>query len=138
MSKREMSISLPLDADGFLRRECPACERECKWFYSEDSEPVPTEGYACPYCGQRALPEEWFTKAQAEFAARSAGSEVLGPILDQFKGSGFKVTKDPPPAPLTEVNDMRRVDFACHPKEPIKVREDWHQSVRCIICGTTQ
>ena len=133
-----MSIALPLDADGFLRRQCPGCERECKWFYSEDSEPVPAEGYACPYCGQRAMPDHWFTEAQAEFLTRSAGSEMLGPILDEFKSSGFKVEKDPPPAPLAEVNDMRWVDFVCHPKEPIKVREDWQQPVHCIICGTTE
>lgn len=131
----EIPISLPLDTDGFLRRECPACERESKWLYSEDSEPMPEQGYACPYCAQRALPDQWWTKAQAEFATRSAGSEVLGSIMDRFKGPGFEVSKEPPPRPLTEINDMRRVDFSCHPTEPIKVREDWQQPVYCIVCA---
>ena len=131
----EMSISLPLNADGFLRRECPACERESKWLYSERSEPVPDDGYACPYCAKRADADHWWTPAQAEYAARSAGTEVLGSIMDQFKGSGFTVNKEPPPPPLTEVNDMRRVDFTCHADEPVKVREDWEGPVHCIICA---
>ena len=136
VTDRAISVSLPLDADGFLRRECPACERELKWWHSEDSDPAPDTGYTCPYCTLRAGPNEWFTKAQADFMTRSAGNEVLGPLLDQFKSSGFRVTRDPPPAPLTEINDMRRVDFPCHPSEPIKVREDWTQPVHCIVCGT--
>ena len=24
-------MEIPLDSDGFLRRECPTCEREFKW-----------------------------------------------------------------------------------------------------------
>jgi hypothetical protein len=32
----QLSMSLPLDGDGFLRRECPTCEREFKWLPSPD------------------------------------------------------------------------------------------------------
>lgn len=51
-----LSMSLPLDSDGFLRRECPTCERELKWLVSADDEDdedggVPDGGYFCPYCG---------------------------------------------------------------------------------------
>ncbi len=54
-----LSMSLPLDGDGFLRRECPTCEREFKWLPSPQhgegdaaaasDEPAP-ERYFCPYC----------------------------------------------------------------------------------------
>jgi hypothetical protein len=37
--------------------------------------------------------------------------------------------------PLTEADDMTRVDFACHPSEPLKVLDDWRKAVRCLICG---
>ena len=37
--------------------------------------------------------------------------------------------------PLTEDDDMTRVDFACHPSEPVKVLDDWHRPVSCLICG---
>lgn len=133
----ELEVPMPLDADGFLRRACPSCERESKWLPSEDSDPVPPEGYACPYCGQRAGPDEWFTEAQREFLMGTAGSEILGPMLDRFTSiPGFTVTHADPPVPLTEPDDMRRVDFACHPKEPVKALDDWTGPVRCIICGS--
>ncbi len=37
MSDDEVSfrMTIPLDSDGFLRRECPTCEREFKWQPSE-------------------------------------------------------------------------------------------------------
>jgi hypothetical protein len=63
----EPSVSFPLDTDGFLRRECPTCEREFKWHHSEDegdSEPMADSGYFCPYCAVQAPPESWFTKPQ--------------------------------------------------------------------------
>jgi hypothetical protein len=37
--------------------------------------------------------------------------------------------------PLTEADDMRRVDFECHPSVPIKVLDEWDRSVYCLICG---
>ena len=31
MSTRNIAITLPVDKDGFLRRECPSCKRQFKW-----------------------------------------------------------------------------------------------------------
>jgi hypothetical protein len=25
-------VAMPLDSDGFLRRECPTCQQQFKWF----------------------------------------------------------------------------------------------------------
>jgi hypothetical protein len=47
-------------------------------------------------------------------------------------------TTDIPPEadPLVETDDMQRVDFECHPNEPVKVLEDWGRDVHCLICGS--
>jgi hypothetical protein len=135
MSDFSLQVPLPLDNDGFLRRACDACRREFKWRPSDDSEPMPADGYACPYCAERSGADSWFTDAQAEFVTRTAGAEVLGPMLDKYETQGFKVTKADPPTPLFEPNDMRRVVFECHPKEPIKVLDEWNEPVHCLICG---
>ncbi|MCY3733741.1 MAG: hypothetical protein OXG42_05625, partial [Chloroflexi bacterium] len=37
--------------------------------------------------------------------------------------------------PVFEPNDMRRVDFSCHPAEPVKVDEAWAGPVHCLCCG---
>jgi hypothetical protein len=36
---------------------------------------------------------------------------------------------------MTEMDDMRRVDPACHPEEPFKVLDDWSGPVYCLLCG---
>ena len=67
-----LSMAIPVDSDGFLRRECPTCEREFKWLpASEDDEEaadVSDGGYFCPYCGVQAPADAWFTEAQLAFA----------------------------------------------------------------------
>jgi hypothetical protein len=48
-----LSVPMPLDPDGFLRRECPTCERQFKWMAATEEDegtPQPEGGYYCPYC----------------------------------------------------------------------------------------
>jgi hypothetical protein len=54
----DIPITLPLDSDGFLRRECPKCEREFKW-HEGPTEDRPQDWndppvYWCPLCGSRS------------------------------------------------------------------------------------
>jgi hypothetical protein len=142
------SVSVPLDGDGFLRRECPTCEREFKWLHSEDGTAgdIDPAGYYCPYCAVQAN-DGWLTKAQVEIAQAAVMRDVVDPMLDKFgrdlqrSTSGmFKVNtsrdRSPEPPELSEPDDMRRVDFPCHPSEPLKVLDDWAGPVHCLICGT--
>jgi hypothetical protein len=150
-----LEMSMPLDSDGFLRRECPTCIREFKWLHTPQEEgnaaPVANGGYFCPYCGVQAEAGTWLTQAQADLAQNLLAAKVVGPMLeklgDSFKSVGRRsgglikaeLKYDPPeePDPLTEIDDMIRVDFECHPTEPVKVLEDWDKPVRCLICGQT-
>jgi hypothetical protein len=48
MSEVQIPMSVPLDSDGFIRRECPTCERELKWRPTSEGEegaPTPEGGY---------------------------------------------------------------------------------------------
>lgn len=136
-----IAVSVPVDSDGFLRRECPTCEREFKWLPSDDedsSEQPDPGGYFCPYCGVQAPTGDWLTQAQAEYLRAIAIRRVVDPKLDELERSGLKMkrSRSEEPAELTEDDDMRRIDFACHPGEPLKVLEEWEQPVLCLICGT--
>jgi hypothetical protein len=154
----EISIpmALPLDEDGFLRRECPTCKREFKCIVAEDEDdatPAPPEGYYCPYCAVQAPPGSWWTKAQVEAVQGLAYREIVSPELDKLKrsveqlnrgGGGLlgisaklDVPEDPEEPPMDETgpDDMRRVDIACHPDDPVKVLERWDRSVHCMVCG---
>jgi len=112
-----MSISLPVDSDGFLRRACKACSREFKWLHSRDVEEAANPCH-CPYCGQPG--DDWTTDEQYERLASFCST------MDGF------VSND---GPLQEPNDMRVITPVCHPTAPIKIQEEWTGSTHCLICG---
>jgi hypothetical protein len=146
---QSIEMSVPLDEDGFLRRECPTCEREFKWFNSPEGqgEPLPMGGYYCPYCRVQGPPDAWWTKEQLEHAENRVARDIVGPEFERMardlKRSSrnslirIDITHETPPEldPLVEPNDMRRVDFPCHPTEPLKVLDDWTRPVHCMICS---
>jgi len=153
VSEHHTSMSVPVDSDGFLRRECPTCEREFKWLPTpEGEEPTqaPDGGFFCPYCPVQADAGNWFTKAQIDQATAIMYDEVVAPEFAAFKKtveamntSGglidiraeLSIEEPDPPAPLEESDDMRRVDFPCHSGEPVKVLDSWEREVHCMVCG---
>lgn len=140
-------VSLPLDNDGFLRRECPNCEREFKWFNQadDDSDIELASQYFCPRCGDPADTDAWWTPAQLEYSHESAGGAIEEAVTEAVDGM-FKGLKLQPnrsfsldlgtPDPLTEQDDMVIVEPPCHAQEPLKVPEDATGKIFCLICGT--
>lgn len=149
----ETSISLPLDDDGFLRRECPHCLRQFKWHNgpaNEEAEQQPTPpAYYCPLCGQPAGQDSWWTHEQLEYAEGMAAPMVAQAVEEELK-SAFKSSRskslriemtghmDTPdlPLPLVEQNDMMMVVSPCHSWEPIKVPDDHTGALHCLVCGS--
>lgn len=133
--KLSFGMTIPLDSDGFLRRECPACERDFKWRPSETEAEEHVEpddaGYFCPYCGVQAPTDAWLTQAQLALAQSIVAREVIGPMVSKLGAYQAPGKLDA----LTEVDDMTLIVFQCHPPEPLKVLEDWRRAVRCLICG---
>jgi len=135
-------MSIPLD-EGFLRRACPSCQREFKWHYGPtDDRPasfVDPPVYFCPYCGNSAPPDQWWTEGQREHALQVTGSHAGEIIRELLDDSPFIVRSSDdgpePPSPLIEPHDMVTVQSPCHPWEPIKVLEDWNDPLHCLLCG---
>lgn len=67
----DVSVHLPLDRDGFLRRQCPHCNLQFKWHdgpASEEAEAAEVPAaYYCPLCGSPAETDRWFTDEQVEY-----------------------------------------------------------------------
>lgn len=143
-------MTLPLD-NGFLRRECPFCIRQFKW-HSGPTDDRPEDAidppvYFCPYCGESAQPDQWWTKEQIEYTRKFALIEGSKIVKDKFKDlekksrdSFIKIkvgnTNEPePPSALHEPNDMTLVQSPCHPWEPFKVLDDWSEPLHCLVCG---
>jgi hypothetical protein len=157
VSDVSIPMTLPLDTAGFLRRECPNCNKQFKWYSSEEADTAgdelivtvgSSEAYYCPYCHTPAPSNAWWTQEQIEYARELAAAEVMRPMLGNFgadleqlnrPGSlisfNVQVPDMPRPDPLTEPDDMVRVDLPCHPEEPLKVDETWTSDVACLVCG---
>lgn len=144
-------VSIPLDTDGFLRRECPTCVSQFKWFSQneDDVQAEPVDQYFCPLCGVPADTGNWWTPDQLEHVRAVAAPEVVrllkngvgdafrdiaGMTVEQTRGSGPDV---PSPDSLFETDDMVIVESHCHPNEPVKVPEDRTGRVHCLVCGST-
>lgn len=138
-----VTVSLPTDSDGFVSQECPACDKLFKVIFGEGSQrPI---GH-CPYCGH-ADQDCWWTQAQADYLAATAGREIAGPLLDDFarrvnraNSSGgllkisAKVQHDPRPSQPEEPDEpMSVASFPCC-GERIK-HDGATASLHCIICG---
>ena len=146
----ELRITLPLD-NGFLRRECPHCKRQFKWHDGPiDARPSDTPEppfYHCPYCGDPAPPDAWWTEEQLEHAEQAVAGPALRAVEDELRTATKKASTNfiklsvqdvavpPPPDPLVEPGDMTAVESPCHPWEPVKVADDWNGPLRCLVCG---
>lgn len=146
----DILINFPLDADGFIRRECPACEREFKWFDGA-TEDRPNDWndppvYWCPLCGRSSNHDQFYTTEQVKYIEQSMAGPAADLVNDEldniFRGmKGFTVKKSggaerpEPPTPLTEPNDMNQLQSPCHPWEPVKIPENSASPYYCLVCG---
>jgi hypothetical protein len=146
----KVPIELPLDDDGFLRRECPVCEQQFKWYVHQDGDPDAelVEQYCCPLCGEMSGLDAWCTPDQLDYA-QGAASPVLDQYVSDMMAEAFKGLKNlkfepnrdftlgiPAPDPIAEPNDMVIAEPPCHPNEPVKVPEASTGRLHCLICGT--
>jgi endogenous inhibitor of DNA gyrase (YacG/DUF329 family) len=145
-----IQVSLPLDSDGFLRRECPRCRRQFKWHSGPANEEAESHSrpsaYSCPLCGQPAADDSWNTAEQADLIERAAAPIALGLVQDEleamFRGMrGFEFKRGngvvaDPADPLVEADDMTIVTSPCHGYEPVKVPDEHTGALYCLICGS--
>lgn len=146
-----MELELPLDSHGFLRRQCPRCEREFKWHHGPTGE-VPNDApdpdtYFCPYCGESAGADEWWTAEQVEAIQAAALYDVMPKLRNDLQDavrplnkSGFvkafvRFESATPPPPMNEQDDMVALASPCHSYEPVKVDIAWSGLLHCLICG---
>lgn len=146
-----ISVSLPLDSDDFLRRQCPHCQGEFKWHHGPANDVAeaqpPPPSYYCPLCGEPAAPDDWTTYAQLDYARGVALPAALrhaqDELADMFRGSKHIKYQpgsgsDFPDAPtqLVEPDDMRIIASPCHSWEPVKLPEELNGPFHCLVCGS--
>lgn len=180
MSIVSFRIELPLDSDGFLRRECPLCVRQFKVETQEDDRQSlvqrELEAYLlqegpeiraesadatgtdekesepwCPYCGQTAPRDKWWTQEQIAYIhvfaynimAQIVNEQLIRPMKREFSGrrTGFvsikfdgKEMEYQQPWISPEPDDMTVHALPCCGLR-VKLEDDWSQTVYCHQCG---
>lgn len=146
----EVSVPIPRDSDGFIRRECPHCMRQFKWHDGPANEEAehhaPPATYSCPLCGQPAAVDSWSTAQQVELAQQTAMPQFMEMIQDDLeamfrgvKGMTYRRGGDEiidQSEPLTESDDMVIVASPCHGYEPVKIPKDHTGPLYCLVCGS--
>ena len=145
-----IQVSVPLDSDGFLRRECPHCGQQFKWHNGPANAEAESQhrpvAYSCPLCGQPAADDSWNTPEQVELFKRAAMPVALEAAQDELesmfrgmKGFTYQRGRDEvvePAEPLVEPDDMTIVTSPCHDFEPVKVPDNRTGTLYCLICGS--
>lgn len=86
----QFSIAIPPDEEGLVGRECPIVE--CEGYFKLQpgtgltGRNLPTH---CPYCGHVAASNNFFTKAQIEYAKSVALRKVTDALVKDLKGLEF-------------------------------------------------
>ena len=82
-----IQVSIPLDDDGYLDRECPhsECESQFKILADDWSEKVRDEEVFCPICGHTAESDQWLTQEQVEHVQNVGMREVQKALGNAMK-----------------------------------------------------
>lgn len=85
-----ISISIQPDEQGFLGKECPNSDCE-GYFKVQPGTGLTEEGLPvhCPYCGTSAPQDQFFTKAQIEYAQSVALHQITGAFFRDLKSMEF-------------------------------------------------
>lgn len=113
----QFSIPIPPDEKGYIGRECPECERYFKITPGTGltGENLPCH---CPYCGHSASQDQFFTKAQIEYAKSVVINKVTGAVIKDLKslefnhrpkgpfGIGFSMKVEGRPRPIRHYSEL--------------------------------
>lgn len=84
----QFEISILPDENGYIGRECPECEQYFKITFGTGiigGDPI----CHCPYCGHSADHDQFFTKAQIEYAESIVINKVTGALIQDLKSPEF-------------------------------------------------
>jgi Zn finger protein HypA/HybF involved in hydrogenase expression len=81
-----VSVTIPLDENGMMGRECLECEQ---YFKLKPGTGLETDNCHCPYCDYEGNSDTFWTQAQLEYAKsvamQQAFNKIVKPELDKLK-----------------------------------------------------
>lgn len=129
---KSMSIDIPLDADGYLGRECP--QKDCEGYFKirpTTSKRAEGGSLHCAYCGHCGRMDSFWSKAQIEYAKSIALRMFTDALHKDLKSFEFEHK----PQGLLGIGISLKVE----PHRPVLIRhyqeESLETAVACENCG---
>lgn len=135
LDQTKAEVSLPLDEDGYLDRECPNgnCQFQFK-IHAEDWKSIcRDEEVFCPLCRHAAPAKSWFTKDQADKINRTIQSVFGGAIRRGMKADADQWNRRQPSNSLIKIR-MSVQSSAPPIVLPISAAEPMRQKTTCTQC----
>ncbi|MGE7546067.1 hypothetical protein [Sporosarcina newyorkensis] len=138
-------ISLRLDDEGLLRKECPYCKIEYKVFPESETEEIQIKSY-CPLCGLYSSWEQQFTQDQVEHlnqviqnSASDLLNKSLGNMKKKIRNSPIKMKLTPlekvDPKTLIEIKDFTQITTGCCSESVFLEYPGIANIIYCTKCG---
>jgi predicted RNA-binding Zn-ribbon protein involved in translation (DUF1610 family) len=121
-----MSISIPLDGEGYLLLQCPSCGQYFK-VRSEDYESDDVEELWCPACGLKN--DSFWTEEVLALAKAKAMNKFVGDLQEELSKIGSSSTR------RSFLRMSVKTDLAKEREGEILPAVDAYQTVVCGFCG---
>lgn len=144
MSDEKISISIPLDEDGFLELQCPFCNE----VFRLDNDEVQSDdvlGIFCPNCGLTGELNDFYTDdviESAQIAAMNLAKEMLNESFKKMekKSGGFfkvkeKLKTEPEKIIFLKNKDVEPMFFTCCEKSAKVSFNLKENGAYCPYCG---
>jgi uncharacterized Zn finger protein (UPF0148 family) len=135
LNKFSLSISLPLDSDGYFDRRCPseACQADFKVLMEDWKQKVGDTQVFCPVCREEAQSTKWNTPEQREYVRQMGINHIRGII-------GRALSQDAQDFNHRQRPGFINVSMSYKPGTPtlivpISAAEELRQKFTCEQCG---
>lgn len=133
--EKGVTIRVPIspDAEGFIERECPACEFQFKVMDDDWATLFRDDGVFCPLCGHEAEAQSWFTKQQIEHGKREAYKFAEGAIQEGLRESAAAFNRRQPKTGFVRLSMAVR-GAPVGPMIPAPAGQPLEQRIQCREC----
>jgi uncharacterized Zn finger protein (UPF0148 family) len=130
-----VSISVPIDNDGYLDRRCPseACQADFKVLMEDWDHKFSADQVFCPICREEAESTEWNTPEQQEYIGQMGGNYIGGIISQALSQDAEDFNRRQRPGFITISMSYKPGTPAL--VVPISAAEELRQKFTCEQCG---
>ena len=132
----KVSVSVPLDREGYFDRECPSpeCTFQFKVHENDWRDKVRNEEVFCPFCGHTAASKSWWTQQQLKHAEKAAFSQVEGRLSDAIQRDAAHWNRQQPKNALISMT-MKVDSRPQHVMLPPAAAQPMSLKISCPACS---